>query len=161
MRPAAQDRQAEVRIRTATHADATALADLSTQLGYPSTATEIERRLERLLPDAGQSLYVAETAEGAVVGWVHVASHCFLGDEGFADVAGLVVDERHRGRGIGRLLLAEAERWAVRHGHARMNVRSRVQRERAHRFYLDLDYLHVKDQRVFRKAIGPGGGDLR
>jgi len=143
----------QVRVRTAGAADADAVANLSTQLGYPTTGPEVAGRLGLFLSSPEHAVLVAEDPGGAVVGWLHACVHHFIGGEPCAEIAGLVVDERHRGRGIGRLLMAEAERWAAGRGLKIVNVRSRVERALAHRFYEELGYRRVKQQQVFRKTL--------
>lgn len=55
--------------------------------------------------------------EGAVAGFVTVQvieeSHCLLQPQRFARVGTLCVAEQKRGRGIGRVLMQHAERWAA------------------------------------------------
>ncbi len=140
-------------IRPMTPADADAAARLATQLGYPSTAAEIERRFHLVEDDPDHGLFVAETADGQVAGWVHVHGRRLLEAEPFAEIGGLVVDEAYRGQGTGRALMAAAERWAAAHGYAEVCVRSNVVREAAHRFYKRLGYRVVKSQHTFRKAV--------
>jgi GNAT superfamily N-acetyltransferase len=71
----------------------------------------------------------------------------------FAELAGLVVGDSARSRGIGALLLRAAEDWARNRGFARLRVRSNVVRERAHRFYLREGYIERKRQVVFDKTL--------
>jgi GNAT superfamily N-acetyltransferase len=143
-----------MRIRPMTAADAPLVADLTTQLGYPTTAEETAERLAKLdeRPDEHAAL-VAEDL-GRAVGWVHVAIYTSLESGRVASLGGLVVDEAHRSGGVGAVLLAAAEAWARRHGAAKMVVRSRVTRERAHRFYAREGYALVKTSRVFEKVLG-------
>lgn len=142
-----------MRVRTMTLADAAAVARLATQLGYPSTAAEIERRLRLVGDDPDHSLLVAEAPDGQVVGWVHINGRLLLEAEPFAEIGGLVVDEAWRGQGAGRALVAAAERWAAERGYAEVCVRSNVVREAAHRFYEGLGYRVVKSQKTFRKIV--------
>ncbi|MGH8123769.1 MAG: GNAT family N-acetyltransferase [Rudaea sp.] len=147
---------AEIVIRGARDADAEALADLSTQLGYPLDAGEMRKRLARVraarAARAGE-VFVAEDVRGHVVGWTHVAPRLQLEDGAFAELAGLVVDEAARGSGVGAALLAAAEHWACAQGFASMRVRSNVIRERAHRFYEREGYARIKAQAVLRKSL--------
>ena len=69
-------------------------------------------------------------------------------------VVGLVVGEGQRGRGIGSLLLRDAEAWARTVGVCQLRVRSNVTRTRAHGFYLRAGYTLVKTSHLFVKAIG-------
>jgi GNAT superfamily N-acetyltransferase len=142
-----------MRIRPMTAADAPLVADLSTQLGYPSTADETVERLALLnaSPDV-RSVLVAEE-DGRAIGWVHVELEASLLSGIKADIGGLVVDEAHRSGGVGADLLAAAEAWARQHGALRMVVRSRVTRERAHRFYEREGYAHLKTSHVFEKRL--------
>ncbi len=139
-----------MRIRPMTAADAGVVADLTTQLGYPTSAEETVERIATL--DARSGALVAEE-DGRVVGWVHVALVPSLAVGLTADIGGLVVDEGHRSGGIGAELLAAAEEWARDHGAALMVVRSRIARERAHRFYEREGYALVKTSHVFEKPI--------
>ena len=75
------------------------------------------------------------------------------------DIGGLVVDDGHRSAGIGAELLAAAEAWARESGATKMVVRSRVARERAHRFYEREGYAssrRVTSSRS-RSSRGPTG----
>ncbi len=139
-----------MRIRPMTAADAPFVADLTTQLGYPSSAEETVERLAGF--DARHAALVAED-DGNAVGWVHVALVPSLAMGLTADIGGLVVDDAHRSGGIGAELLAAAEAWAREHGAARMVVRSRIARERAHRFYEREGYDLIKTSHVFEKSL--------
>ena len=142
-----------VRIRLAEECDATALARLSGQLGYPSTQDQIRDRLRRLAPSARDSVFVAEADDGSVIGWVHVSANHLLETGTRAEINGLVVDEAQRSLGAGKRLLDEAERWAQAQGCESVNLRSNVVRERAHGFYLRNGYEHYKTQKAFRKKL--------
>jgi GNAT superfamily N-acetyltransferase len=139
-------------VREATLSDAAALAALSTQLGYPSTPEEMTERLRALRERAANAVLVAEE-DGAVAGWLHVCTMLFLESPPFAEVAGLVVDEAHRGKGVGKLLLEAAARWAAERGYDKLRVRSNVVREDAHRFYEREGFRRVKTQVVLDRAI--------
>lgn len=140
------------RLRPAIVLDAPVLADLATQLGYPSTAEEMEARLRGVLSREDEAVFVAEE-EGDVIGWGHVGWRLLLESDPFAELLGLVVDARHRSRGVGARLVEEAERWAVARGLSTIRVRSNVIREDAHRFYLRSGYRLSKRQAVFTKDL--------
>ncbi len=146
-----------VRVRPMARADLEAVAELSAQLGYPVTADALAHHFELLREAPENVLFVAEeTAEPddeQVVGWVHVAGRISLETGPFAQISGIVVDERVRGRGVGRALMAAAEAWAAARGYDVMRLWSNIVRERAHRFYEGLGYEHVKTSKVFLKAL--------
>lgn len=142
-----------VRIRRAKKSDAAALAELSGQLGYPVTAAQVLERLRKLSPASQHAVFVAESPEGQVVGWVHVSVQHLIECDVRAEINGLVVAEGHRSSGAGARLLADAEEWARSRRCHGMSVRSNVIRERAHDFYLRNGYEHYKTQKAFRKIL--------
>jgi GNAT superfamily N-acetyltransferase len=143
----------ELKIRRAKRADAPRIAVLSGQLGYPATAAQMRKRLLGIKPTSQHAVFVAESPEEGVVGWVHVSRQPLLEVEMRAEVNGLVVAEGQRSLGAGALLLAAAEEWARKHGCKGMSVRSNVIRERAHQFYERHGYEHYKTQKSFRKPL--------
>lgn len=139
-------------IRSARTYDAEALAQLCGELGYPATRQQIVCRLAAIEAAPGNGILVAEDGEGRVTGWLHVATAVSLTDDPCAEILGFVVSAPARGSGIGRDLLRAAEAWAHARGCERLRVRSRVERERAHRFYERAGYVRVKTQAVFGKS---------
>lgn len=92
-------------------------------------------------------------AEGCVIGWVHVYVTELLEADPQAEVGGLIIDERYRGHGAGRLLMKEAEEWARGKGCGAICLRSNVTRKDAHAFYQRIGYSHTKTQRTFRRLF--------
>ncbi len=144
----------EVAFRPARLEDAPAMAALSDQLGYPSSAEEMQERLRAILGQEEHAVFVAER-NGRVVAWIHVFLLRLVEANPEAEIGGLIVDEECRGQGIGRTLVRLAEDWARSLGCATIAVRSNVVRERTHRFYEGLGYGRVKAQYTFRKPLSP------
>lgn len=147
------EKKQQLKIRLAKIGDAARLADLSSQLGYPATPAQIRHRLRGIRTAAQHALFVAETNDAGVIGWIHVSKQPLLEVEIRGEINGLVVAERHRSRGAGARLLATAEDWARKHGCKGMSVRSNVVRERAHQFYERNGFEHYKTQKSFRKPL--------
>jgi GNAT superfamily N-acetyltransferase len=145
--------QGEVKIRRAKSSDAARIAVLSGQLGYRATAAQMRERLRGIALASQHAVFVAESAEDGVIGWVHVSRQPLLEVEIRAEINGLVVAEGQRSAGAGARLLAAAEDWARKHGCKGMSVRSNVIRERAHQFYERHGYEHYKTQKSFRKPL--------
>ncbi|HVT31559.1 MAG TPA: hypothetical protein VHE32_02870, partial [Rhodanobacteraceae bacterium] len=78
-------------IRAARSYDATAIAGLVGQLGYPASRQQIATRLAGIESGPSGRVLVAEDAEGRVVGWLHVASRAQLTEDACAEILGLVV----------------------------------------------------------------------
>ena len=139
-------------LREARPEDVPALAELATELGYPSDAAVVSKRLHSLADQPGNRVLVAASDDG-VAGWVHVFAAYRVESDGFAELGGLVVRETLRGSGLGRLLVEAAEGWAREAGLGQMRVRSYAVREATHRFYAHLGYATAKQQQVFAKPL--------
>lgn len=146
-------RKPEVQIRRTRLADAQQIAELSGQLGYPTSEKEMKARLRDVIEDRDAACFVAEGGEGGLIGWIHVSTTPLVEVERRAEVNGLVVDEAARSRGAGAMLLGAAEKWARGKRCKGMSVRSNVLRERAHGFYLRNGYEHYKTQKAFQKGL--------
>jgi ribosomal protein S18 acetylase RimI-like enzyme len=130
---------AAVTVRAATAEDAERFATLLTDEGYPAGHTDLAARIERFSgPDAH---VLAAEGSGEVLGFVafHVLPR-FETDERFARIVALVVDPGVRERGIGRQLMAEAERVAVAAGAAFLEVTAGHHRPEARKLFESLGY---------------------
>ena len=125
-----------------------------TQLGYPATEGTLARRLARVIATPGHTVLVA-VLEGQPTGLAHGALLPLLEDEGSAQLLALVVDEAHRGHGLGGRLVAAIEAWAEAAGAARIVVRSNIVRTRTHTFYENLGFGRTKIQLTFSKPLPP------
>ena len=139
-------------IRHATPPDAPHLAQLSTQLGYPMSAGEAEARLAAIAGHPDHALLVAD-ADGRVAGWLQVSLPRIFESPRQAEIAGLIVAENARGRGLGRALVNAAVQWARERDCSALRVRSNVIREEAHAFYHHAGFAEIKTQRVFEKPL--------
>lgn len=144
--------ESSVQIRSARAEDCGRLAELAAQLGYPSTAAEIAKRLVGMEASNECAGFVAEV-RGEVVGWIGVFIYRCMEADARGEINGLIVEERVRSQGIGSKLLARAERWARQQGCATIGLKSNVIREQAHKFYGRLGYKVVKTQKAFRKDL--------
>ena len=140
-------------IRAARACDAAALAELCGELGYPASRQQVVARLATIEATDTASVFVAEDAQGCVSGWLHVAQTAHLINDADAEILGLVVAAAARGAGVGTALLRAASDWARTRGLAQLRVRSRLERERAHRFYERAGFARVKTQAVFSRAL--------
>jgi len=146
-------------VRLASLKDIPGLSHLSAQLGYACPAEKIKLFLKDINQDPDHVVFVAESDQGSLAGYVHVLITKRLFLKPFAELGGLVVDKTFQGKGIGKTLLAAAEVWAEDRDCQEMRVRSNVLRERARPFYLGAGYQDHKKQTVYLKTIGFSSGD--
>jgi GNAT superfamily N-acetyltransferase len=130
-------------IREATPNDAPDIAALLDELGYRSSAAQAAERLERIAADPSTWVIVAEVeSELAGLGALHV-QNLVERDEPGCQVAGLIVGQRFRRRGIGELLMQALEDEARRRGGKVMVLNTAHRRADAHAFYEALGYAHT------------------
>ncbi|MEI9894964.1 MAG: GNAT family N-acetyltransferase [Chthoniobacter sp.] len=150
--PDAEGIAEDVVVRPIQPGDTGAAAELLTELGYPSTAAQVEHRLVVAGEGAGTAVFVAESA-GQVVGLS--SFHCIpLFHEGgfLGRITSLVVASAYRQRGIGRLLVAAGEEFGWAHSCTCIEITSGDRRPEAHAFYEHLGYR--SDCRRFLKHRG-------
>jgi GNAT superfamily N-acetyltransferase len=128
-----------IALRPATSADAERIAALFTEEGYPAGPSDIVARLERFASPYS-TVSVADSG-GEVLGFVavHLLPR-FEHDDRIARILALVVDAGVRERGVGHLLMAEAERIAAAAGAAFIEVTAGHHRPDARRLYETLGY---------------------
>ena len=143
---------AEIVVRDAIIEDASVIATLLGELGYPSQPDGVRSRLARLLAREGSRVFVAERSARVlgVLGLHRMPVLTSLSD--IAMIIALVVTERARGAGVGRLLVARAEDQARVWQCERIMVTSAERRADAHAFYQHLGYDYTG--RRFAKGIG-------
>ncbi len=141
-----------VHIRPGRDGDASELARLCRELGYPSTEAQVRERLVRL-NGAEHGLFVAEDAGGGLRGVVDVHVRLVLEEDPFAELIALVVNEDGRGEGVGSELVAEAVRWARTRRLPKLWVRVSLWREVTPRFYERLGFRKLKQQHVYELTL--------
>jgi GNAT superfamily N-acetyltransferase len=131
--------QTSVTLRPASTGDAERIAALFTDEGYPAGPSAIVDRLERFASD--YSRVVVADLDGEVLGFV--AFHAlprFEHDDRIVRVLALVVDPGARDRGVGHLLMKEAEQAGRDLGAAFIEVTSGHHRPEARRLYEAMGY---------------------
>jgi GNAT superfamily N-acetyltransferase len=132
------DRQL-VSLRSATPEDAERIAAMFTDEGYPSGPSDIVERLARF--DSEHSRVIVAEHDGEVLGFVAVhALPRFEHSDRIIRIMALVVDAGERGRGIGRLLMEDAERLGRDLDAAFAEVTAGHHRPDAKRLYEELGY---------------------
>ena len=141
-----------MKIRKALLDDATAIASLTTELGYLADVPAISDRLSRL-SDRGDDVVLVAEEDGVIAGWVQAHTSVVL-ESGFRmEIVGLIVSDRFKRRGVGKALVDAVESWGRECGAFVFTVRSNVQRVESHVFYPALGYEKTKTQAVYRKRI--------
>jgi len=127
-------------IRDAELNDAAELAVLMCELGYQTDRTEMETRLELILSNPGYKTFVA-IMDGNVCGMIGTLAYpSYEHNDASGRILAVVTSRRARRRGIGRALIATAEKDLAQRGIRRVSLDTRLTREDAHKFYQLLGY---------------------
>lgn len=122
-------------VRPATAQDAAGVATLLGVLGYPCDRDEAAHRLRALAEESDQEILVADR-HGCLVGLLALDMMYYLPlGARTCRITALVVADGEQRRGVGRMLLREAEHRARQDGAARIELTSATHRTEAHAFY--------------------------
>ena len=137
-----------VTTRTAKEVDAPGLLVLFQQLGYSVDLDNLQSSLREYNPCRYALIAeVKERLSGIVVNLIEP-----MHEKGrWGLISALVIDESCRGMGVGRILLAEAERIAAASGCSQIELSSSERREQAHKFYQNNGYKEVRKR--FLKSL--------
>lgn len=133
----------EVVVQAAEEKDTEALADLVTELGYPSSKEDMDLRLRKILPDTSYITLIAER-DGKPLGMsgVHL-EHSHEENESRARIMSFVIGSENRGQGVGRALISAAEAWAREMQAADITLTTHKSRTGAHEFYRKMGYQNT------------------
>lgn len=127
-------------IRAAEVNDAAALAQLMCELGYETTKSEMQMRLQRIAMDERYRTFVA-TCDGNVCGMIGTLTYPSIEhNDPSGRIVALVILRTMRRRGIGRALIATVEKDFAQRGIRRIALNTQLAREDAHKFYESLGY---------------------
>ena len=125
----------DVTIRAFEAADIDALAELMTQLGYETRASEMQMRMEAIRANKNYATFVA-VSKGKVCGMIGTYTcYTYEHNSPSARILALIVSEKMRGRGVGHALVAAAEKDLAQKNITRVAVNTHVERKEAHEFY--------------------------
>lgn len=128
-------------VRTAEASDAERVVALLHELGYRVAVEHVAQRLAAFRGSQSDHVLLA-TADEQIAGLISVSITPLLVEGAAARITALVVDERHRRKGVGRALITEAEgiAKAAKCGVIQVSSGNRTERTAAHKFYSRLGY---------------------
>ena len=120
--------------------DAAELAVLMCELGYETKRAEMETRLKLILSNPAYKTFVA-IMDGCLCGMIGTFTYpSYEHNDSGGRILALVTSSAARRRGIGRALVATAEKDFAQRGVGRVALDTRLTREDAHKFYESLGY---------------------
>ena len=142
----------EISIRSILEDDAAVVNALSQQLGYTLPLELTLSNIKAVISYNGHDAFVA-VHEDKVIGWIGVAQAIQIESAPFCEIRGLVVDEKYRNQGIGKLLIEKAKQWGKENGNKTLRLRTNMKRKETHLFYQHIGFKETKEQKVFEMEI--------
>ena len=132
------------RIRRASAKDLPVVTRLLTELGSESELPQHRARalFRKMRRHTGYHIYLA-LVDGEPAGTFSLFVIPTLMHDGASEalVDGVVVTDRHRGKGIGKQMMQHAMKIAADSGCYKLALSSNLSRDDAHRFYRDLGFI--------------------
>ncbi|MFT4248503.1 MAG: GNAT family N-acetyltransferase [Pseudomonas sp.] len=138
-----------LQLRPPEETDAAAIQELLQQLGYFASITDVRMRLTHLSTSGSDPILLAVDA-GEVLGLIALHwSPMLFAPARVARITTLVVNQRARGRGIGRALVEAGSNLARDAGCGTLELTTGLARTDAHAFYTSLGFS-ASSLRFFR-----------
>jgi hypothetical protein len=141
-----------IEIRPSTLTDALAVSALLEELGYQVSPEAAAARLQRLNATGSDPTFVAYESRRPLGLIALHRCRMIQYEKSVMRITALVVHHRTRRRGIGRLLIDHALRWAEEAGCELVELTSALDRTDAHAFYRNLGF--EPNSMRFRKSLG-------
>jgi GNAT superfamily N-acetyltransferase len=135
-------------IREMTAEDAEPVKILSEQLGYLLSVEQTRQNIDAISRSKDHTAFIAYYGN-RIVGWIGASQAIMIEVMPHCEINGLVIDEHHRGMGIGKVLIEKVKQWAKEKGNDKMGLHCNVKRSGAHLFYEHLGFTEVKQQTNF------------
>jgi len=132
-----------IQTRFAREEDIPAMIPLIYDLGYPAPPDEIRVRLENILKLKEFRTLLAITDDGAIAGMIGMSeNYGYEHNAKYIRVLALVTGKDFRKMGVGKVLMMEAEKWAIEIDAYMIVLTSglRDERKTAHAFYQHIGY---------------------
>jgi GNAT superfamily N-acetyltransferase len=140
-----------IKVRRCSPNDAVAVSSLLGELGYEVSPQAAVERMRRLNSPEIDPMFLA-VDNGRPLGFIALhRCHMIQYQAPVTRITALVVGQRARRRGIGRLLVDHALRWAEQSGCELVELTSALNRVEAHAFYRDLSF--EQNSLRFRKLL--------
>lgn len=152
----------KIKIRKVRICDAPNLLPIIKQLGYPINEEDLIARIALYENSHYDSAWVALEDE-VIIGCLALHIYdLFHSVERYARIVSLIVDQNHRRKGVGSLLIARAERYAASKNCNTLELSSSLKRVKlgSHDFYDAVGYKNEGEfeSRYLRKFITPKTG---
>ncbi|MGM0834689.1 MAG: GNAT family N-acetyltransferase [Bacillota bacterium] len=142
----------EIIYRIASTNDSLEIARLSSQLGYSVEKDQVIERLNKILGQKDNVVFVAELTD-KLIGWIHAHGRYLIESPPYIEIGGLIVDSNFRGRKIGKNLVEKCEEWSKLSGFKEIRVRTNETRLETLKFYANIGFENTKSQNVFKKKL--------
>jgi GNAT superfamily N-acetyltransferase len=116
------------------------------------TTMQTLKNIKEVLASENHKAFVAEY-NGHVIGWIGLSKILQIESGSCCEIRGLVVDEKNRNKGVGKMLIEKAKQWAKEKDNNSLRLRCNLKRKEAHLFYQHIGFKEIKEQKVFEIEV--------
>ncbi|KAB8037557.1 GNAT family N-acetyltransferase [Silvanigrella paludirubra] len=117
------------------------ITSLCKQLGFEGSLQDLENRFHDLSCFSNHQVRVAKQKSNEnIIGFIHFFEAPYLLTCKTLEIGGLVVENKFRRFGIGKILMQEAEKWAMLKGCKSVLLATQIMRTDAQAFYEQIGY---------------------
>jgi GNAT superfamily N-acetyltransferase len=142
-----------IRVRRANGSDLPAISGLMERLGYPAAAIELNRRFLAIWHNRQEHRLLVAEYDTILAGLIHLTIRHTLMQDNSVEIVSLIVAESLRERGIGQMLLREAEQWALDLKLTSVRLYSKTACISAHQFYIKNGYVKENEAAWLKKEL--------
>ena len=140
------------RFRTVKEQDISGILELALQLGYPASEKTVKDLVTLVIKKDDHQIIIAET-EKKLLGYIHL--HCIddESDRQKIEVAGILIPDSDRSKGIGSQFLKETEKWTRGRDIYTISIRTNLIRPEAIPFFKHHGFHHDASQDTYVKQL--------
>jgi GNAT superfamily N-acetyltransferase len=150
----------QFKVRPVKLIDVPQMLELCRQFNFPTSPESLSNRIHHIMSLPSHVILIAEeAATQRVVGWLHGYEAPSLLSDLTAEGGGLIIHQKFRRLGVGKLLVEAAEKWAQSRGIHNALLATRIDRDDAQKFYQALGYQFIHTTHFLGKKLeneGPG-----
>jgi GNAT superfamily N-acetyltransferase len=122
------------RFRELTEDDRPGILDIARQLGYAASEQTVSDLVDLVLKKENQQMVIADNGKH-LLGYIHLIFNDTNESAVCVDIAGILIPDDFRGKGIGTAFIKEAEKWSRGRDVKTMNIRRNLIRNEAIPFF--------------------------
>ena len=143
----------DIQFRKIKKQDIESFIDICKDIGYDLRYENISNRIRDLSKTETSDLILAVDESKTILGWIQIEICNFILIEKCANIKGLFIDKKFRGRKIGKMLINQAYNWAKQNNCTGITISTHKSRIDSHDFYTHIGFKNLNVHSTYYKAL--------